>query len=62
MVIIRAERGNVKENGVAVLAGGRLPPLRNENENRDLPFSHHNKMNPVNGMNFVCSQGFIYAT
>ena len=32
-----------------ILAGGRLPPLRNQNKNRVLSFSHYNKMNLVNG-------------
>ena len=50
-------RGIYKEKRFAFFAGGRLPPYEVKTKNRDISFSHLNKMNPVNGM-FFPSTGF----
>ncbi len=72
MIIFRAGRGIIKENGVAVFTGGRLPPLRERWENRRknrqflrkkayIKIKILQNKNPVNGQNSFHSQGSFYS-
>ena len=57
VIIFRVNAKILRKTALRVPTDGRLPPLRSENKNCVLSFSHYNKMNLVNGYIFRL-QGF----